>query len=119
MGDERHHPERKAPTPDAHGTLAFCFGVDSHSPADQAGVQVLRCAGQAQDCGLVRSEEVLQPHLLGALAALVNGNAVEEREREPQSLPASRPSPLLPELLSCFKEQDRSSLGGSVVNESD
>lgn len=61
----------------AGGTaLTFCFGVDGHSPVHEAGVQAPRRAGQAHDRGLLGGEELLQADLLGALAALVDGDAV-------------------------------------------
>ena len=60
-------------------TVTLGFGVDGHGPVDEAGVQTLGAAGQAQDGGLLGSEEVLESHFLGALTAFVNGNASKEK----------------------------------------
>lgn len=55
--------------------VTWSLGVAGYRPIDQACIQAVRGAGQAHDCGLVRRVEVLEPHLLAALTAFVNGNA--------------------------------------------
>lgn len=67
------------------------LAVDGHRPADEAGIQAAGRAGQAHDRAPLGGEEVLQPRLLGAVAALVDGDAA--RGRQPARL--GRAGPLL------------------------
>lgn len=60
----------------ARPALTYGLGVAGDSAVDQPSIQPPGRAGQAHDRGLVRREEVLQPHLLGALAALVDRDAL-------------------------------------------
>lgn len=62
----------------ARPALTYGLGVAGDSAVDQPSIQPPGRAGQAHDRGLVRREEVLQPHLLGALAALVDRDALGE-----------------------------------------
>lgn len=88
----RDRPCRRTHSADA---ITFRLLVDGHGPVDQAGIQALGRAGKAHDRGLVRGKEVLQTHLLGALAALVNGDASREERKPCQCICSGRKGSLI------------------------